>query len=350
MSAQAGGGVDGVVCADEGQNRENACAEKDMREVYGDVENRMYLIGECSVVLDASKLCSLCMLKNVVDGYYLSQREEGVDDKCADEKNADEKGVDEKCVGEEVADEKCVSEKRREEWRRKCREVVEKYDPEIVVVEEQAVATTMTQARLFASFDEVDDGRLKVVQRNVSVVRGDKMVELLEEMRNEEETRKENDGSRKEKEDGREEEKEKGKCGLGVATEEKSGRVLYPYSFGRPERRMVALLRVVVLLFVSPAKGEERGVCLSRESFTVVDTMVKRGNEGSGEELGDKMSSDVSGEKECEKVELGSKEWKRVSYIYGPEWRKDEKEIVASYKNVVKIVLDMSGNGHTRNI
>ena len=261
----------------EARSRAEQEREEEKRAEQDDVENRTYVIGRASVDILADDLVAVELL-----------REERRKTQERDRKEEQAAGKGE----EEEHDE----EKQKYGRIRK---------PELIVVTEQMMCTTEEQARIFAFFGETDGGRAVEFNRHATVFAGAALDRLVERDR------------------------------TALRTEESTDRTLYPYSFGRPSDKLIAALRVTVMLTAerddSTQEGiEEERVLVSRESITVVDRAV-----------------DVEAQQENNSP--AAKERVNRSFVDGPSHSRRDRPITPlRHINSLQVVLDMSGRGHTR--
>lgn len=192
--------------------------------------------------------------------------------------------------------------------------------PELVVVTEQAVCTTEQQAVAFSFMQEVDTGRAVVFNRHASSFGGETLRRLVENRH------------------------------TALRTAETVDRALYPYSFGRPSDKLIAALRIVVLLFAetdeaaSTDNDKDRDKdrdrtqtttrtrrLLTRESVTVVDRAVER-------------------EVQAESTEKEARRERRNrSFVDGPSHRREDTPLTPlRHVNSVQIAIDMTGEGDVR--
>ena len=271
--------------AEQERHRQKQEREEKKRAEQDDVENRTYVIGRASVDILADDLVAVKLLRE-------------------ERKKAQERGEGE---GEGEEKEDAGKSRNYERIRR----------PELVVVTEQMMCTTEEQARIFAFFGKTDGGRAVEFNRHATVFAGAALDRLVERDR------------------------------TALRTEESTDRTLYPYSFGRPSDRLIAALRVTVMLTAEreDSRHEEAGqeedgerdgstererMLVTRESITVVDRAVEV-------------------EAQQENNSPAAKERMNRSFVDGPSHSRKEKPIIPlRHVNSLQVVLDMSGRGHTR--
>lgn len=329
---------------EEQERREREQAERERKDKeeaerlrLAAVENRTYMIGRARVDMLSDDLIAFRVLR---EHLVTRDRRENRDNVTRDRESGDNKDSSE--TKEEVPEEDSSEEGTAGEYR-------DFEDPELVVVTEQAVCTTEQQARAFAFMQEVDTGRAVVFNRHASSFAGETLRRLVENEH------------------------------TALRTVETTDRALYPYSFGRPSDKLIAALRVVVLLFAEteevvstdtdtgastetgtetnnePAsstgteagqharqerrreKGAEPVVrartrrLLTRESVTVVDKVVER-------------------EVQAESTEKEARRERRNrSFVDGPSHRREDAPLTPlRHVNSVQIAIDMTGEGDIR--
>lgn len=330
---------------EEKERREREQAEKKREEEsererlrLAAVENRTYMIGRASVDMLSDDLIAVRVLREHAVARKRSEEGGKADRETKDNKDSGEEGEHSE-TREEGEEGDSGEERVAGEYR-------DFADPELVVVTEQAVCTTEQQARAFAFMQEVDTGRAVVFNRHASSFAGETLRRLVENEH------------------------------TALRTVETVDRALYPYSFGRPSDKLIAALRVVVLLFAEteevvgtdtdtgPETGREAGReadtgtstetgretgqqekqetgapevrartrrLLTRESVTVVDRVVER-------------------EVQAESTEKEARRERRnASFVDGPSHRREDTPLTPlRHVNRVQIAIDMTGEGDVR--
>lgn len=291
------------------EERERELRDEDERERLrlAAVENRTYMIGRASVDILSDDLVAFRVLRE----HAVPARggPGGREDAERGEENSDTDDAERQGAGEYSGFS----------------------DPELVIVTEQAVCTTEQQAVAFAFMQDIDTGRAAVFNRHASSFAGETLRRLVENEH------------------------------TALRTVETVDRALYPYSFGRPSDRLIAALRVVVLLFADADSGEgdkDKGGdadkdkdnskggggkgdgdkartrarrLLTRESVTVIDMAVEREVQAESEE------------KEARR------ERRNRSFVDGPSHRRQDAPLTPlRHVNSVQVAIDMTGEGDTR--
>ena len=269
---------------EEKQKEEERKREEMEKMLCRSVENRTYAIGTVAVEIPAKRSMCVRILRNIAEEIARGREKEERKEKKED------------------TDEKEREEEKEKDWRERVIHetmgVCEKL--ELVLVVEQALAETQTQVELFARGEEVDRARIALFKPEVSVFRKEALFRLVSEER------------------------------AVMRMEERTNRILYPYSFQRPSDELIACMRCTIVV-VNLAAGKP----ILKECFTVVD----RAEDAERVEQGENADGETGRKKE------------RVnrSTVIGPSAERESDPLTPiRHTDRIAVAVDMSGEGHIR--
>lgn len=245
---------------------EQAEAEKRNRQAL--VENRVYAVGTAAVKFPVANCMAVRCARNALE-HAVEAAEKEMEEEERRVREAGEKKVRWHRTREDI---------QKEEERRLAETVV------LAVVVEQALAETMVQAELFADHEEVDTGKIAVMDPHHTVVEGEQLLRLVRE------------------------------SGSILSIPEMKSRILYPYSFGRPSKELIAVLRCTIALIHKESRQR-----IARESFSVIDSARRDGE-------------------------------RARSVVAGPSAEREEPLLPVAHTNRIEIAIDMTGDGDIRSM
>lgn len=248
------------------EKRRQAMEQDEERNAKARVENRVYALGTAALKFPVANCMAVRCARNAVEHAV----RESMEQTEAENRRIREAG------------------EKKLRWETKREDVVRQQEQKLtetallVVTLQQALSETMAQAEAFADHEDVDTGRIAVMDPHYTVVEGEQLLQLVRE----------------------------GSSVLSIP--EVRSRTLYPYSFGRPSKALISVLRCTVELV-----HRETGSRIARESFSVID----RHEEETA---------------------------KQRTAVVGPSVRREEPLVPVAHTNRIEIAIDMTGNGHTR--